>query len=98
MSDTSHITWPPKTARGPLRGCWYQEPQKERGGGGNTQMFSLYSRGERLSHTFFGQINKMQSLGHIEGQSWKEHDCHMAWARVTEEFGQGLTMAQVASI
>lgn len=68
----------------------------ERGGG--AQMFSLYSRGERLSHTFFGQINKMQSLGHIEGQSWKEHDCHMAWARVTEEFGQGLTMAQVASI
>lgn len=30
-------------------------------------MFSLYPRGERLSHTFFGQINKMQSLGHIEG-------------------------------
>lgn len=29
--------------------------------------YPLYPHGERLSHTFFGQINKMQSLGHIEG-------------------------------
>lgn len=88
-----------KEGQRPSEGMLVSRTAEGAGGwGDDTQMFSLYSRGERLSHTFFGQINKMQSLGHIEGQSWKEHDCHMAWARVTEEFGQGLTMAQVASI
>lgn len=77
LSDTC-VTWPPEDAERPSEGLMVSRTSE----GAEGIAFSLYPCGERFSHVLL--VKEIKSPVWV---SWKEDDCHMAWAGITVEHG-----------